>query len=260
MTNPTFYYLDPAPENKKIILLIHGLGSDSSSWQLQIPDLIKYGYRPIAIDVPGFGKSTYPYKRWTVASATKWVINNFVDQQPGKFDLMGLSMGGVIAQRLIKERPDKFGKIILVSTFSHLHPNIKSNFPYLSKRLIKIISHELNDQAQIVADRVFPFPEQSIWHDYLLEQLLKADPLIYRQAMFSLAVFNSRKWLPTMKNICLVISGDNDSTVTIENQERLVKLIPNCNWKIIHKGNHAVNVDHEIKFNQLMIDFLQKET
>jgi pimeloyl-ACP methyl ester carboxylesterase len=173
---------------------------------------------------------------------------------------MGLSMGGVIAQRLIKERPENFGKVILVSTFSHLHPNIKSNFPYLSKRLIKIISHDLNSQARIVADRVFPLPEQIQWHNYLEDQLLKADPVIYRQAMLSLAAFNSRKWLPSMNNHFLVVSGDKDSTVTIENQERLVKLISNCEWKVINNANHAVNVDHEVEFNKLMVEFLNEET
>jgi len=259
LINDTINYLDPAPNNRKIILLIHGLGSDSTSWQLQIPTLIQIGYRPIAIDVPGFGKSDYPYKRWTIASATKWITKNLVDQQPGKFDLMGLSMGGVIAQRLIKERPDKIDKVILVSTFSHLHPNIKSNFPYLSKRLLKIITHDLNSQAKIVADRVFPFPEQIQWHNYLEDQLLKADPVIYRQAMLSLAAFNSRKWLPSMNYPFLVVSGDKDSTVTIENQERLVKLLPKCEWKIIHNGNHAVNVDHVLEFNKAMVAFLNKE-
>jgi pimeloyl-ACP methyl ester carboxylesterase len=259
LINDTINYLDPAPNNRKIILLIHGLGSDSTSWQLQIPTLIQIGYRPIAIDVPGFGKSDYPYKRWTIASATKWITKNLVDQQPGKFDLMGLSMGGVIAQRLIKERPDKIDKVILVSTFSHLHPNIKSNFPYLSKRLLKIITHDLNSQAKIVADRVFPFPEQIQWHNYLEDQLLKADPVIYRQAMLSLAAFNSRKWLPSMNYPFLVVSGDKDSTVTIENQERLVKLLLKCEWKIIHNGNHAVNVDHVLEFNKAMVEFLNKE-
>ena len=254
------YYLDPAPGNRKMILLIHGLGSDSTSWQLQIPRLIQIGYRPIAVDVPGFGKSKYPYKRWTITSSTKWIIRELVDQLPGEFNLLGLSMGGVIAQRLIKERPERIGKVILVSTFSHLHPNIKSNFPYLSQRLIKVISHDINAQARIVADRVFPYPEQIRWHDYLQEQLLKADPVIYRQAMLSLAAFNSRKWLTSINNPCLAISGDKDSTVTIENQERLVKLLPNCEWKIIHNGNHAVNVDHEIEFNKLMVKFLQKES
>ena len=39
-----------------IVLFLHGLGADSGSWFMQFEPLILEGMRPIAIDIPGFGK------------------------------------------------------------------------------------------------------------------------------------------------------------------------------------------------------------
>ena len=64
--NLAINYLDPVPENPNPVLLLHGLGSDSSSWSYQIPVLGDAGYRPIAPDTRGFGSSTYPPEGHTI--------------------------------------------------------------------------------------------------------------------------------------------------------------------------------------------------
>ena len=60
------HYLDPHPGGHPAVLLLHGLGATGESWQLQFPVLIESGYRPIAADARGFGKSTYPGGKMTV--------------------------------------------------------------------------------------------------------------------------------------------------------------------------------------------------
>lgn len=181
-----------------------------------------------------------------------------IDPLPGKVSLFGLSLGGVIAQQILKECPDKIEKSILTSTFSRLHPDIHSNFPYLSRRLLQVFTGNINSQAKNVADRIFPLDSQKVWHDYLFQQVLNADPKIYRQAMISLARFNSRRWMKETTIPCLVVTGTKDTTVTLENQKRLADLIPAGVWQVIEGGGIAVNIDHVDEFNQIMADFLSK--
>jgi 3-oxoadipate enol-lactonase len=250
------YLLDPAPQNSKIILLIHGLGADSSSWQLQFADLIENGFRPIAIDIPGFGRSKYPYRRWTIRKTAYLITNQIIDQYPGKITLLGLSLGGVVEQQIIKLRPEKIEKAIFVSTFARLRLKKSNNLHYLNQRFVQVLSGNFSLQAKSVADRIFPLAEQKELHDYLYDQIIHANPRIYRQAMIALAAFNSRLWMRKILFPCLVITGTKDSTVTIENQKELVNILKNVKWVEIEGGGHAVNVDHNKEFNKILINYL----
>jgi pimeloyl-ACP methyl ester carboxylesterase len=252
----SIFYLDPAPNNTKTILLIHGLGADSSSWQLQFNVLIENGYRPIAVDVPGFGKSKYPFRRWTIRKAAYLIVEKIIDQIPGKICLIGLSLGGVVAQQIMRIRPEKIEKAILVSTFSHLRPGVGNNLPYLRRRIIQVFSGNIVKQAKLVADRIFPDKDQKEVHDYLLNQIKHANPRIYRQAMIALATFNSRFWMKKVSFPCLVVTGMSDTTVTVANQKRLVNLLQYGQWIKVNGGGHAVNVDHSNEFNEIMIHYL----
>ena len=258
MSKDQIFVIDPQPQNKKIIILLHGLGSDSSSWQLQFDALISQGFRPIAVDVPGFGKSDFTFHRWTIRRAALMIVRQVIEPLDEPVMLIGLSLGGVIAQKIVQICPQKVTRIILVSTFARLHPKLKKNLPYLSRRILQVFSGNIRKQAVTVADRIFPLKEQKIWHDYLLDQIKNANPVIYRQAMISLAAFNSRRWMKRCAIPCLVITGEKDSTVTAMDQKRLANLIPQSTHIVIAGGGHAVNVDHFEEFNSDVIRFLNK--
>ncbi|MHC1741088.1 MAG: alpha/beta fold hydrolase [Anaerolineaceae bacterium] len=256
MNNEQIYFADPCPNNKRVILLLHGLGSDSTSWQLHMNTLISLGYRPIAVDLPGFGISPYTSARWIIRRVALLIAKQLIDIRSEPIILIGLSLGGVVAQKILQIRPKKIEKVILISTFSRLHPKIKSNLPYLGRRIIQVFSGNIRQQARIVADRLFPLPDQKDWHDYLENQVINANPKIYRQAMMSLAIFNSRPWMKDIYLPCLVVTGDKDSTVTVRDQKRLAKLIRGSQHIIIKGGGHAVNVDHFQEFNHILQEFL----
>jgi pimeloyl-ACP methyl ester carboxylesterase len=252
----TVNYFDPYPKNVKTVLLLHGLGSDHGSWVYQIDTLGEAGYRPIAVDIPGFGKSEFTLPHWTVRRAALIISNKLLDNIPGTVDLIGLSMGGTIAQQLIKIRPDRVGRVILVSTFARLRPTVRKNLPYLSKRVKQMVLGDIRKQAATVADRIFPDNSQIIFHDYLLEQIRTANPKIYRQAMLSLTTFNSTYWMRKWDQPTLVVAGSGDSTVTLKNQKRLAELPRNVIFKVIEGGGHALTIDHRDDFNKLMVNFL----
>ncbi len=254
----TLFSYDPAPQNHNPVILIHGLGSDSTSWQFQIEPLINAGFRPIAIDVPGFGKSPYEHFPWTIRKASRIVLRELVDKVEEPIILVGLSMGGTIAQTLYKQRPEKIREMVLVSTFSRLRPSPGKNLPYLLRRLAQVSTGNIRKQAKTVADRLFPGTEQKFLHDYLVDQIASANPKVYRQCMVALGLFNSRSWMKKCHIPVLVISGDADSTVTLDNQVRMVQGIPGSKHIIISGGGHAVSVDHTNQFNSSLLSFIQQ--
>jgi len=252
------FYLDPCPENEKVIVLLHGLGSDSSSWQLQMNVLISEGYRPIAVDLPGFGRSPFPYRHWNIRKATLLIVQQVIDKFPQPVTVMGLSLGGVVAQKVIQFRPESVDKLVLASTFARLRPRLRKNLPYLGRRILQVFSGNIRKQAAMVADHIFPLKEQKVWHDYLYVQVKNANPRIYRQAMVALAAFSSSRWMRHCHIPCLVVTGTKDTTVTIYDQNRLAKLIPEARHIFIQGGGHGVNVDHADEFNRELVQFLRE--
>ena len=254
---PQVYFDDPAPENQKPVILLHGLGSDHSSWIYQSDMLTANGFRPIAVDIPGFGKSTYPYQHWTIRNVSMLVIKAVVDTMDCQPALVGLSIGGTIAQEIVRNRPEKINKLVLVSTFAKLRPSVRKTLPYLSKRFRQVITGDIRDQAVTVADRIFPEQDQGLFHEYLIDQIRHANPKTYRQAMIALAVFNSASWMRQWGGDTLVISGDSDTTVTLENQKRLARILKNAQFEVVPKAGHAVTIDQRDRFNQLLLNFLE---
>lgn len=94
------------------IIFIHGLGSYLKAWQKNIQGL-KADYRCIAIDLPGYGKSSKKPHSGQMSFYAE-VISMFIDQlQLKNVVLAGHSMGGQISMMAAINYPDKIDKLIL---------------------------------------------------------------------------------------------------------------------------------------------------
>ena len=181
------YFLDPNPKGTKGVLLLHGLGANSSSWSLQFEPLIDCGFRPIAPDMPGFGASPYDGSGWSFKIIASNLANLINDLNLRSVHVVGLSMGGVIAQQFALDYPFLVQKIALVSTFSELRPASFSQWIYFATRAVVVHTTGLASQSKIVSRRVFPEPGQEYLRKVAEEQISSADPRAYRAAMRSLA-------------------------------------------------------------------------
>lgn len=252
------YYLDPNPDGYPVVLLLHGLGATGVSWSLQFQDLIQAGFRPVAPDLPGFGNSPYGGSGWHIPelvhelSELVWTLNG------SSVYVVGLSLGGVLAQQFAHDYPEITSKLVLVSTFVKLRPNHWGGWLYFFRRILAITFLGVNCQARIVASRVFPGAGQGFLRDALVETISSADPRAYRRAMIALGKFDSGKLLSGIRAPTLVIGGSLDTTITPDRQHLIVDGIPNAEFLVIDGANHAVPIDHPDEFNRILLAFLKK--
>jgi 3-oxoadipate enol-lactonase len=252
----SLFYLDPQPDGQPGVLLLHGLGATSSSWQLQMPNLLSAGHRPVAPDLPGFGQSHLLNGNWSIRNAARSVASLVDHLQAGPLHVVGISMGGTIALQLALDFPGLVKKLVLVSTFARLWPESISGWLYFAQRARLVWGRGLAAQAQYVAQRIFPGDNQQELRQVLLDQIMQADPMVYKQAMKSLALFNAMRRLGEIHNPTLVVTGDRDTTVPPHNQQPLVERIPGASQVILANAGHALCVEQPEQFNRLMIDFL----
>ncbi|MFT4872640.1 haloalkane dehalogenase [Congregibacter sp.] len=112
------HYLDEGPLDGQVVLLMHGQPSWSYLYRKMIPLLVGGGYRVIAPDLIGFGKSDKPTQRedYTYANHVAW-IKSFLDA----LDLSGITLfcqdwGGLIGLRVAAENGDRFSRIVVANT------------------------------------------------------------------------------------------------------------------------------------------------
>lgn len=252
----TSHYLDPNPAGQPAVLLLHGLGADSASWSLQLPALTGAGFRPIAPDTPGFGQSPYDGGGWSIRRMAAGMAGLLEELQSGPAHVVGLSMGGIIAQQFALDFPHLTRKLVLVSTFAALRPVNLNGWFYFIQRFIVVNTLGLPTQARVVAGRIFPGADKAALREMLIQTISRANPRAYRKAMASLGLFNSTKRLGEIKVPTLIVTGTDDTTVAPARQKLLVNGIPAARQVVVPEAGHAVPVDQSERFNQELLAFL----
>lgn len=109
-------YMDvkPARLNGKVVVLLHGKNFNGAYWKTTIATLAHDGYRVIAPDQIGFGKSskpsTYQFSFQQLAQNTKSLLDHLGIR---KIELLGHSMGGMLALRFTLLYPGRIDKLVL---------------------------------------------------------------------------------------------------------------------------------------------------
>jgi pimeloyl-ACP methyl ester carboxylesterase len=112
----TVFYYDFSPKGnvKQTLVFIHGLGDEADTWRYLLPLLSEKGYRCIALDLPGFGRSVWKGKISVSrhADTVIQVMNDCGITNPAV--LIGSSMGGGIAELVAIKRPGLVQSLILM--------------------------------------------------------------------------------------------------------------------------------------------------
>lgn len=250
-------YFRDSGEGKSILLALHGLGTDSRMWANQFEPFRQAGVRLMAVDIPGFGRSEFPGRRWTLAEAGKRILNALPGGADSRWILAGLSLGGVLAQQIALDHPERFDSLVLINTFACLRSGGLPNLPYLAGRFVRAMAGGPQAQEALVAERIFPEPHQEGLRRLLIEQIASADPKVYRAAMVELARFDARHKLGKISIPTLVMTGTADSTVAEGLQKELADAIPRAIQYHL-PGGHALPIDCPAEFNQGLLEFIQR--
>jgi pimeloyl-ACP methyl ester carboxylesterase len=115
-TVPELAYVELNPEGARTLVFIHGLGSYLKFWRYQLDAFAAQGYRVIAVDLPGYGKSdkpaSFPYTMEAMADAVRELVQTLGVEHPV---LVGHSMGGQTALSYAIRYPEEPAALVLTS-------------------------------------------------------------------------------------------------------------------------------------------------
>jgi haloalkane dehalogenase len=109
------HYVDEGPKDAEVVLLMHGEPSWSFLYRHMIPIVVEAGFRAIAPDLVGFGRSDKPTEQTdhTYRKHVKWMTQWMIQLDLKNITLFCQDWGSLIGLRLAIENQDRFSRIIL---------------------------------------------------------------------------------------------------------------------------------------------------
>ncbi len=264
------HFLDEGDSESQPVLMLHGEPSWSFLYRKMLLPFVSSGYRVLAPDLPGFGRSDKPSKRedYSYARHVAWMQDWLRQLDLQNIILICQDWGGLIGMRLVADEPDRFARIVTTNTmmptgdqdpgeaflkwqkFSQEVPV----FP-AAQILQKATVTELPDDVLAAYDA--PFPDESYKEGArqfpLLVPTSPDDPesQANRDAWKVLMHFD-KPWLCAF--------GDSDP-ITAKGAAVLQKLIPGCQGQphtTLRGGGHFIQEDCGEELSQVVLDWINK--
>jgi 3-oxoadipate enol-lactonase len=236
------------------LVLLHGLGSSSADWRLQVP-AFSARYRVLTVDLPGHGRSEASGRPSVEAMAAALAaLLRRLGEPPAH--ALGLSLGGCVALALAAGDPERVRSLVLVNAFARLRPAGPRGLLRLLVRMALLAAAPMPVVAAHVARGLFPRPEQRALYERAVASLSAMPRRRYLAAVRAAAAFDGRRLLGSVRCPTLVVVGERDGTVSRAAAEHLARGIAGARLVVIADSGHATPADQPEAFNRAVLDFL----
>ena len=253
------------------LLLIMGLAADSIGWMFQVPDFAKH-YRTISFDNRGVGRSSKPPGPYSIHQMADDAVGLLDHLGVARAHVVGISMGGMIAQELTLRHPERVSALVLGCTYPEPDANVEAQRSFMVGQMGGEVSSSGELKIDLSAMNPMMFMQQmlpAVFNQSFIEKELPKLLQIFSGALqygFSMeailgqvaAVMGHRATdrLHRIAVPTLVITGDADRLIAPENSDILAREIPGAKLVKVPGGSHGFNFETPEIFNRAVIDFL----
>jgi len=238
------------------VLLIHGLGWDHSLWNPTVEQFAPR-YRMIAVDTRGHGGTGKPPGPYDMGMFARDYAA-LADVLGERACVVGLSQGGMVAQKLALLRPDLVSALVLISTSCKSAPSLRDN---MESRIAAMDQAGPEAAAKIAAESIFSPAWRAanageLARFYAWRSAMPMEPL--NAATRALYDFDLSKDLPSIKVPTLVVAGAEDTLTRPAGMEEIAALVPGAKYRLIPESGHMLPVEQPTVVSALLLDFFQE--
>lgn len=233
-------------------VLLHGLGTDRRLWFYQVPAFC--ARVPILlVDLRGHGRSSAPPGEWTVADMARDVVRLLRHLGAEKAHLVGLSLGGMVAQQFALDYPYATASLVLADTIAGPPPGAERP---LREALAFIEGHAMREIAEVRISTAFSAAVDPAMRGHLIEQVALDDHAAYVRAARAAFSFDVRERLGEVAAPTLVVVGEADRTFPLAWMEEVAARIGGARLVRLAGAGHISNMERPQAFNRAVLDFL----
>jgi pimeloyl-ACP methyl ester carboxylesterase len=244
-------------DGPETIVLVNGLADDLETWVFQMDALLGAGYRVLRFDNRGVGKSSKPEGPYTsrmLADDAKGLADELGLRG---FHLMGVSMGGMIAQEYAIAYGDDLKTAAFACTYAAPGPFCSRMFSMWRDMApvngVPFIMRDVTLWAFTV-----PFFEEREDELREFEEGMASLDMPTDAYLAQLNVIQQHDTTGRVGQIgvpTLVLAGEEDILIPVRLAKRLQDAIPGSDWATA-KGGHACMWEHPDDFNRVYLDWI----
>jgi haloalkane dehalogenase len=262
------HYIDEGPKDGNVVLMLHGEPSWSYLYRKMIDPVVAAGYRVIAPDLIGFGKSDKPTERtdYSFQRHLDWVRQVIIQLKLQDITLVCQDWGGLLGLRLVAEHTDLFARVLAANTMLPTgdHPASEAFLQWQTfSQQVEVFpvagiikgATVTPLSPEVLAAYDAPFPDETykagVRQFPLLVPTTPNDPA-------SEANRSAWKTLQQFTKPFITAFSDSDP-VTAGGDKIMQKLIPGCQGQAhttIEKGGHFLQEDQGEKLAQVLLSFM----
>lgn len=238
------------------VMLIHGIGADHNMWKPQITSFPDAGYFIIVPDLRGHGESDIP-SEFRIADCARDLLELSHPLNLPRFHLIGVSMGGMVAQRFVAQYPGHAETQVIVDSLSGVSRPIERFNASLAAALLKVLPPKL--QANMVRNSYKKLGQGDVGQ-YFEERIMSMDSHWLLAARQEVNRFNILEDLPAMNIPTLVLVGDAFGNLAIDMARTTAENIPRADMRILKGGGDPSNLLVPEAFDKEVFSFLEKHS
>ena len=253
------------------LLLIMGLAADSTAWMFQVPAFAER-YRTIVFDNRGVGRSAKPAGPYTIQQMADDAAGLLDKLDVARTHVVGVSMGGMIAQELALRHPKRVRGLVLACTYPEPDAEIEQRRQHSVQQFGGTIGADgatTIDLAKLdpmmFLQQMLPLVFNQAFIDTELPKLLQvfAGALQYGFSMEAILcqveavmAHKAKDRLHQITAPTLVITGDADRLIPPANSDVIALQVPNAKLVKVPGGSHGFNFETPDVFNRHVLEFL----
>ncbi|MET0198063.1 MAG: 3-oxoadipate enol-lactonase [Rhodococcus fascians] len=258
MTVDLSYDLVPGPENRgTTVVLVGSLGSDRSMWDPQVAGLVEFA-DVIAVDLRGHGSSPVPDGPYSVGDMAEDVLAVMDSLGRDRVHLVGLSLGGAIAQWIAVHRPARVLGLTLLCTSARF-----GDPQSWIDRAATARATGTDSLADTVLARWFTAEliardgELAAHHRTMISSTSDEG---YAAACEALSQWDNRADLGRISAPTLVVAGEQDPATTPSDMQVLADGIARSDFHVLPGAAHLANVEQAGHITRLIVRHIVGDT
>jgi pimeloyl-ACP methyl ester carboxylesterase len=242
------------------LFLVMGLGMDRAAWALQMPAWSQR-FRVVSFDNRDVGRSSYADGPYEIADMARDALALADHLELESFHLVGLSMGGAIAQEMALSAPDRIGTLTLCVTWGGYGRRGQQQTRLAAAQVARGSREELVDMllVQCFSEEFFEDERQvSFMRRAMLANPYPQEPQAFVRQLEACGRHEARDRLVTLAMPVHVIGAEHDVLVPPWKSSELAQLIPEARLTMIPAAAHGANFERAEEFNKMVTDFLEE--
>jgi 3-oxoadipate enol-lactonase len=237
------------------VLLLHPIGTNLQYWQ-DLADALARDHRVVRLDAFGHGRSDDAPANISMTDHAESIhaVLQFLDAAPAW--VIGLSLGGMLAQQLAIQFPEDIAGLVLAGTSSSVSAERAET---MRTRGELVRTHGMEVLVEESIERwLSPEARTSPLADRIRSDLRAFRPDNWANTWMAMSTFNALPRLSGLRVPTLVVSGGSDASTPPSVGAVTAQAIPGAVQHVVEGGAHFLPFEWPERFNPLVLDFIKQ--